>query len=285
MSPATTPRPPEDEPDIRGADADAPEGAARPVLHAPKVNTMRMGHIPLTIFGTSAVAFLFATAFGLGIAPPVASVVLMLVLFVLAAVVRVPNPAAPGNLDQAMGADLTTGTRFTIIRVIIACTLGGLALLPAGIQPPDLLWSLAALGLTGALVESCDNWLARVTGSDSAYSERLATMTAALFALVLALLPLQLGLLGQWVVIAGVLGFADAAIAPRGPRGQLPLWQVWSRLAMRVLLLATLVPAIPADIRWIPAVLALGLGGLHVGYALKARLEAAKRDGRSIFDA
>ncbi len=257
----------------------------RPVLHAPQVSTMQMGHIPLTIFGTSAVAALIATAFKLGFNPLIAAVVQMSVLFVIAAFVPLPKPTLPARKAIASGDGITTGTRFTVIRIVVACTLGGIALFPPALQAPEFLWALAAIGLTGALVEACDNWLARVTGSDSSYSEKLAMMTAALFALVLALLPVKFGLVGQWVVIAGILGFADALISPRGPRGEIMLWQVWSRLALRLLLLATLVPLLPAEFRWIPAALATVIAIAHFGFALVSRIAAAKRDGQSIFDA
>ena len=259
---------------------------ARPPLHAPKVHTMGLGHIPLTALVTAAVSFIYAVAFGLGTAPPSASMAILVVLFVLSAIV--PRPHGQGRVGSTLGAraKLTTGTRFTIVRVAVACMLGGLAVLPAGIPPTEaLLWSLAAFGLGAALLEATDNWLARITGSVSSFSERLSVMTGSFFALVLALLPMQLGLLGPWVIAAGILGFADSAITPRGERGEMPPWQIWSRLALRVLLLAVLIPWMPDWARILLAGLAILIGLGHVILALKSRIDTAKQENRPISDA
>lgn len=261
----------------------------RPPLHAPKVYTMNMGHIPLTAFVTGAVSFIYAVAFHLGTAPPIAAMVIMVVLFVLSALV--PNPPAVPKTETESPAEpatqnqLTTGTRFTIIRVSIVSLMGGLAVLPTATQPDPLLWSLAAMGLGAALLEATDNWLARITGSVSGYSERLSAMTGAFFALVLALLPMQLGLVGIWIIAAGVLGFAAVAIAPRGQRGELPELQIWARLGLRLLLLGLLVPMVPDWGRNIlgglAVIAALGL----VFLALQTRFRAAKAQNRPITDA
>ena len=178
---------------------------------------MGLGHIPLTFLVTASVSFIYAVAFHLGTAPPVASMVMLVMLYAISAIVPSPHSLNP-NSDLAP-AKLTTGTRFTIVRVSIACMLGGVALMPPNSAPEALLWSLAAFGLAAALLEATDNWLARITGSVSGFSERLSTMTGSFFALALALLPMQLELVGPWVLAAGIFGFADAAIAPRGPKG------------------------------------------------------------------
>lgn len=266
-------------------DKDNPSGRSKPVLHTPDVQTMRMGHIPLAAFSTVAVAFLFASAFQLGYAPAIASIVIMVVLFALAAVVPTPPPTRLGNNGDKPEQELTAGTRFTMVRILIACTLGGLAVMPGGPQTSEFFWTVFALGVTAALVEAMDNWLARITHSDSPYSERLASMTASFFALFLGLLPFQLGLAGPWVIAAGILGFADAAIAPRGPRGEIAPWQVWSRLAARLLLLGALAPDLPDVLRPVAAGLAVAILLGHVAWALYARIAAARRDGRSIYDA
>ena len=269
----------------KSPNTDEPAGRTQPVLHAPEVHTMRMGHIPLAAFSTVAVAFLLASAFHLDMAHPIASTVILVALFVLATIVPTPPPTLAGKDGDASAQEPTAGTRFTMVRILVACTLGGLAVIPPGLDTSEFLWTVFALGVTASLVEAMDNWLARITDSDSRYSERLASMTASFFALFLALLPLQLGLTGIWVVAAGILGFADAAIAPRGPRGEIAPWQVWSRMAARLLLLAVLAPPVPDIFRPAAAGLAIAILLGHVVWALYARIQAAKHDGRSIFDA
>lgn len=256
---------------------------ARPPLHPPKVHTMGLGHIPLTFLVTGSVSFIYAVAFQLGTAPPVASMAMLVLLYALSAIVPSPHKL---HLNRDAGpAKLTTGTRFTIVRVSIACMLGGVALMPPDTPAEALLWSLAAFGLAASLLEATDNWLARITGSVSPFSERLSTMTGSFFALALALLPMKLDLVGPWVIAAGILGFADAAIAPRGPKGEVPHWQIWSRLALRVLLLAILVPWAPSWARGILAGLAVLVALAHVTWALIARIQAAKSQNRPITDA
>ncbi len=261
----------------------------RPPLHAPRVYTMNLGHIPLTAFVTGAVSFIFAVAFHLGTAPPTAAMVIMVVLFVLSALVPSP-PAVPASesgpsAESAARDQLTTGTRFTIIRVSIVSLMGGLAVLPTATQPDPLLWALAAMGLGAALLEATDNWLARITGSVSGYSERLSAMTGAFFALVLALLPMQLGLIDVWIIAAGIFGFSAVAIAPRGLRGELPELHIWARLALRLLLLGILVPLVPdwgrTALGGLAVITALGVMFL----ALQTRIRAAKAQNRPISDA
>lgn len=256
---------------------------ARPPLHPPKVHTMGLGHIPLTFLVTASVSFIYAVAFHLGTAPPVASIAMLVLLYVLSAIVPSPHKLNPNS--NVASAKLTTGTRFTIVRISVACMLGGVALMPPETAVAPLLWSLAAFGLAASLLEATDNWLARITGSVSGFSERLSTMTGSFFALALALLPMKLELVGPWVIAAGILGFADAAIAPRGPKGEIPHWQIWSRLALRVLLLAILVPWAPSWAREIFAGLAILIALTHVVLALIARIQAAKSQNRPITDA
>lgn len=263
----------------------------RPTLQPPKVYTMGLGHIPLTIFVTASVSFIYAVAFHLGTAPPIASMVIMVVLFVLSALVPSAHAVTPPAAAEAAvtetspSTQLTTGTRFTIIRVAIVSLLGGLAVLPTDTQPDALLWSLVAMGLGASLLETTDNWLARITGSVSGYSERLSSMTGSFFVLVLALLPMQLGLIDIWVIAAGVFGFAAVAIAPRGSRGELPQWQISARLVLRLLLIAILIPLAPDWARNIAGGLAVLTGLGLVILALRTRLAAAKVQNRPFTDA
>jgi len=245
----------------------------RPPLHPPKVHTMGMGHIPLTFLVTGSASFIYAVAFGLGTAPPIASLVILVILLVLSALVPKSNTKTRiTDEGPAYARTLTTGTRFTLVRVGITCLLGGLAILPtASDQPTSVLWSLVVFGLGAALLETSDNWLARVTGSRSLYSDRLSNMTGAFFALILALLPMQLGLMDTWVIAAGLLGFADVALSRRGAKGETPLWQIWSRLIARALMLAILVPLGPDWAPPILAVLAMLILSYHVINALQSQ--------------
>jgi hypothetical protein len=246
---------------------------ARPPLHPPKVHTMSVGHIPLTFLVTGSASFIYAVAFNLGTAPPTASMVILVVLLAASALVLSAGKRIPiADEGLTFSRTLTTGTRFTLVRVTIVCLLGGLAVLPTtSDQPTALLWSLAVLGLGAALLETSDNWLARITGSRSLYSDRLSNMTGAVFALVLAFLPVQLGLIDTWVIAAGVIGFADMMLSPRGSKGETPLWQIWSRLIARVLMLAILMPLGLDWVRLVFSGLAVLIISFHVVLALKVQ--------------
>ena len=141
---------------------DAPfQNGPNPTLHPPKVHTMRMGHLPLTIFVTIAISGLFSLAFELGSAPAVAGIGLLVLLIAFAAIA----PKAPSGQN-------TAGTRFTVARVAMTCLLGGLAVLPAGNPPDPLLWSVALMGAAAAGLGAADSWLAQITNSASGFSEK-----------------------------------------------------------------------------------------------------------------
>ncbi|MDA0787432.1 MAG: hypothetical protein O3B37_14190 [Proteobacteria bacterium] len=235
----------------------------KPTLHPPKVHTMQMGHLPLTILATFAISGLFALAFELGSAPPIVSTGLLMLLIVFAAIT-----------PRASDAPATTGTRFTVARVALTCLLGGLAVVPAGNPPDALLWSVVLMGLTAAGLGAVDGWLARITYSTSGFSEKLGAMAGALLVLALSLLVWRLGLAGIWVVAAGVLGFAEAALlAGRGTLHN-DVWRIGAGLTVRVALAAAIVPTAPHIVVTALAILATGVAaGLMVYTILKRREE------------
>ncbi|MEP4378324.1 MAG: hypothetical protein ABJ215_03185 [Alphaproteobacteria bacterium] len=244
-----------------GAPPEAPfQSGPKPTLHPPKVHTMRMGHLPLTILVTIAISGLFALAFELGSAPPVAGIGLLALLIVFAAVT--PNPS---------GTPATTGTRFTVARVGMTCLLGGLAIVPTGNPPDPLLWSVALMGVAAAGFGAVDGWLARITYSTSGFSERLGTMAGALLVLSLSLLVWRLGLAGVWVIAAGGLGFAEAALQAGRHTPQRDIWRTGADLVVRVALAAAIVPTAPPPAVTALAVLATAIAFGLMGYALLER--------------
>ena len=63
--------------------------------------------------------------------------------------------------------------------------------------------------------------------------------------LALALLVWRLGLAGVWVIAAGALGFAEAALLESRETPQRGLWRVWAGLAVRLALAAAIAPIAP----------------------------------------
>lgn len=244
-----------------GAAPEAPfQHGPKPTLHPPKVHTMRMGHLPLTIFTTVAISGLFALAFELGSAPPTAGIGLLALLIVFAAIT--PRPS---------DTPATAGTRFTVARVAMTCLLGGLAVVPAGNPPAPLLWSVALMGMAAAGLGALDGWLARITHSTSGFSENLGTMAGALLVLALSLLVWRLGLAGVWVVAAGALGFAEAALQAGRETSRHEVWQIGAGLAVRLALAAAIMPiATPMAVTAL-AVLATVIAAILVGHTLLQR--------------
>ena len=232
----------------------------KPTLQPPVVHTMRMGHLPLTIFVTIAISGLFSLAFELGSAPAIAGIGLLALLVAFAAIA----PKDPSG-------QTTAGTRFTVARVAMTCLLGGLAVLPAGNPPDPLLWSVALMGAAAAGLEAADSWLAQITDSVSGFSEKLGAMAGALLVLALALLVWRLGQTGAWVIAAGALGFAEVALLegraapPRAP------WRVGAALAVRLALAAAIVPVVPPLAVTGLAILATALAIGLVGHTLALR--------------
>lgn len=241
---------------------DTPRGP-RPTLHPPTVHTMGMGHLPLTVFATVAISALFALAFGLGSAPPIAGFVLLVLLIAFAATI-------PGTADGRR----TAGTRFTVARVALTCLLGGLAVVPAGDPPDPLLWSVAAMGFAAAGLEAVDGWLARITASASAFSEKLGALAGALLVLALALLVWRLGLAGMWAVAAGFLGFAEAALL--GGRGgshaaRRDVRRIAGGFVVRAALAAAIVPVLPPMAVTALAILATVIAAILFAHTLVHR--------------
>ena len=236
------------------------ESGPRPTLHPPSVHTMKMGHLPLTVFVTVAISSLFALAFELGSTPPMASVGLLVVLIVFA-----------GAGAKRSGAAPTTGTRFTVARVALTCLLGGLAVIPAGNPPEPILWSIAIMGVAAAGFEAMDGWMARWTDSVSGFSEKLGAIAGALLVLSLALLVWQLGLAGAWVLAAGLLGFVEVAMRPQDGSPNSRIIQVWGGLAVRIALAVAIAPGLPEPAITLLAVLATGGAVVLTGVTMQQR--------------
>ncbi|HCP00580.1 MAG TPA: hypothetical protein DIT35_03725 [Rhodospirillaceae bacterium] len=220
-----------------------------------------MGHLPLTIFVTVAISGLFALAFELGSAPVIVGIALLALLIVFAAITPSTSDSPP-----------TAGTRFTVARVAMTCLIGGLAVVPAGNPPEPLLWSLALMGIVAAGLGAIDGWLARITCSNSGFSERLGGLAGTLLVLALALLVWRLGLVGPWIIAAGALGFAEAAMLAGQKNQQRETWQIGATLLVRLALAIAIIPDVPQLSVTMLALLATSVAVGLLGYTLVDRL-------------
>jgi phosphatidylglycerophosphate synthase len=120
------------------------------------------------------------------------------------------------------------------------------------------------------LLDGVDGWLARRSGTASAFGARLDMETDALFVAVLALLVWQFGKAGSWVLLSGLMRYLFAAVAAIIPRLQRPVPSTNRGKTIAVLQMIALIVALapgcsrPAS-AWVAAV---GLLALVLSFAL-----------------
>jgi phosphatidylglycerophosphate synthase len=120
------------------------------------------------------------------------------------------------------------------------------------------------------LLDGVDGWLARRSGTASAFGARLDMETDALFVAVLALLVWQFGKAGSWVLLSGLMRYLFGAVVAFIPRLQRPVPSTNRGKTIAVLQMIALIVALapgcgrPAS-AWVAAV---GLLGLVLSFAL-----------------
>lgn len=97
--------------------------------------------------------------------------------------------------------------RVTLLRGGLLALLGGLMpflpAVPAGL--PGGGWGLAVIAVTALSLDGVDGWLARRTGLCSPYGARFDMESDTVAILILSLLLWQVGLVGPWVLLSGLL--------------------------------------------------------------------------------
>lgn len=135
----------------------------------------------------------------------------------------------------------------TLSRAGLVCVLLGLT----GAAASDgVRWTAAAIGLGAFALDGIDGWIARRTGTVSAFGAAFDREVDALFVLVLALLAMHLADLGPWVLAAGLLRYAFVAARWAWPWLGAGLPARWRRKAafgvsVMLLLAALMPPAAP----------------------------------------
>jgi phosphatidylglycerophosphate synthase len=120
------------------------------------------------------------------------------------------------------------------------------------------------------LLDGVDGWLARRSGTASAFGARLDMETDALFVAVLALLVWQFGKAGSWVLLSGLMRYLFGAVVAFIPRLQRRVPSTNRGKTIAVLQMIALIVALapgcsrPAS-AWVAAV---GLLGLVLSFAL-----------------
>jgi phosphatidylglycerophosphate synthase len=122
-------------------------------------------------------------------------------------------------------------------------------------------WPAVVIATTVLLLDGVDGWLARRGGSSSAFGARFDMETDALLVLLMALLCLQLGKAGAWVLLSGAMRYLFVAAGMVWHWLRRPLPESRRRKTVCVLqvlsLLIALAPVVPAA--WSSGVAAAGL--------------------------
>ena len=110
--------------------------------------------------------------------------------------------------------------QLTLVRAVLAA---GLAILVGQPATPTLAWSVVFIATVAALLDGVDGWVARRTGTVSAFGTRFDMETDAALIFVLAILVSQYGKAGAWVVLSGLLRYIFVAAGWLWPWMRAPL--------------------------------------------------------------
>jgi phosphatidylglycerophosphate synthase len=145
----------------------------------------------------------------------------------------------------------------TLGRLALSALCGGML----GEESAAIAWPAVIIATTVLLLDGVDGWLARRGGWSSAFGARFDMETDALLVLLMAVLCLQLGKAGAWVLLSGAMRylFVLAGMVWRWLRRPLP--ESRRRKTVCVLqvlsLLAALAPVVPLP--WSSGAAATGL--------------------------
>ncbi|MEK9660169.1 MAG: CDP-alcohol phosphatidyltransferase family protein [Alphaproteobacteria bacterium] len=235
-----------------------------------------LGHLPAAGVAAVALAGVMTALFGLGAGPPVAA----LVLFVLLAGLVVATTALPHG-------EFGAGNRITLARIIMVCLVGSALGAPAAALDDRMLWLLIPIAVIAALLDALDGQVARATGTVSAFGARLDMEADALFILILSALLWHIDKVGAWVIASGLARYAFVASGLALPSLRMPLSPSRRRQTVCVVqvvaLIVALAPLVPALAASLIAAAALAL--LSWSFAIDIAWLLRRRDATPPGDA
>lgn len=158
-------------------------------------------------------------------------------------------PALPG---PGAGA----ANRVTLGRAALVLPVGALAVQPE-VAGANIQAAVVLLGGVALLLDGVDGWVARRTGTGTAFGARFDMESDAFLILALSVLAWRAGPVGPWIVGIGVLRYAFVAAGKLWPALQRELPPSFRRKVVCVVQgVALLVVVAP----WVPAPIATGVG-------------------------
>ena len=98
--------------------------------------------------------------------------------------------------------------QITLVRAVL---VAGLASLVGQAATPAVAWKIVSIATVAALLDGVDGWVARRTGTVSAFGTRFDMETDAALILVLAIFVWRYGKAGPWVLLSGLLRYLFVA--------------------------------------------------------------------------
>ena len=136
--------------------------------------------------------------------------------------------------------------QITLVRAIL---VAGLAILVGHPPTSAEAWRIVSIATVAAVLDGLDGWVARRTGTVSAFGMRFDMETDAALILVLAVLVWQFGKAGPWVLLSGVLRYCFVAAGWLLPWMRAPLSSTlrgkFICVVQIIALIVALAPAIP----------------------------------------
>lgn len=195
--------------------------------------------------------------------PAVAPTVVLQALLVYAAIAAL---VAWTLGPRGLRADFGVANSVTLLRAVLVAALSGWILHPELAAAAG--WWPAAIALLVLVLDGADGWLARHNGSASEFGARFDMELDAFLILVLALLALELGQAGSWVLLLGLMRYAFVLLGRWYPPLRAPLPPSRRRKTVCVLQISALLVAIapPVPPALASALLALALAALSASF-------------------
>ena len=154
--------------------------------------------------------------------------------------------------------------QITTVRAVLVALLATFAARPV---TPPVAWSVVLIAIVALLLDGVDGWVARRTGTASAFGMRFDMETDSALILVLAILVWQYRKAGPWVLLSGLLRYAFVAAGWLWPWMKGPLASTLRGkiicVAQIVALIVAIAPTITAPTSSVVAAVAL----LALGYS------------------
>jgi phosphatidylglycerophosphate synthase len=190
----------------------------------------------------------------IGLAVPAALAEALYMLAALLVLHALPAHRAAGEVFARFGP----ANHITLLRLVLVALLAALLAMPLD---ASLRWFVVATASLAAALDGLDGALARRTGLGSAFGARFDMETDALLVMVLSLLVWHAEVAGVWALLSGLLRYLFVAAATVWPwlARTLPasLRRKTVCVLQIVLLIACLVPGLPAGVS--AALAAIGL--------------------------